>query len=89
MQQQRKDNTGVLFTERQKKTDNSPDMTGEVMVNGKTMRVAGWKKDGKNGEYLSLSFKVPDPNYKPKNEGTPPRMPTSKAVESIDDEIPF
>lgn len=54
-----KNNTGVLFTNDQKGNDKAPNYKGKVNVNGKEMEVAGWVKEGKNGKYLSLSFKEP------------------------------
>ena len=54
-----KNNTGVLFTNDQKGNDKAPNYKGKVNLNGKEMEVAGWVKEGKNGKYLSLSFKEP------------------------------
>lgn len=53
-----KNNSGVLFKNK-KTSDKQPDYKGKVTVNGKEMEIAGWVKEGKNGEYLSLSFKEP------------------------------
>lgn len=36
-----------------KTTNNAPEYTGEIMVNGKKMRIAAWVKDGKSGKFLS------------------------------------
>jgi len=72
-----KNNSGVLFTN-QKKADNQPDWKGKVNVNGKDMEVAGWVKEGKNGKYISLSFKEP---YKKTNN-----IPTDNfRIDSKDD----
>ena len=54
-----KNNSGVLFTNDQKGNDKAPAYKGKVNVNGKEMEIAAWVKEGKNGKYLSLSFKEP------------------------------
>ena len=54
-----KNNTGVLFTNDQKGNEKAPAYKGKVNVNGKEMEIATWVKEGKNGQYLSLSFKEP------------------------------
>ena len=61
-----KQNSGVLFTNDQKGNDKAPNYKGKVNVNGKDMEVAGWIKEGKNGAYISLSFK--EPFVKDKNQ---------------------
>ena len=54
-----RNNTGAIFKNDNKKAENHPDYKGKVNVNGKEMEVAGWIKEGKNGTYISLSFKEP------------------------------
>lgn len=53
-----KDNSGVLFSNKDKKNEKSPDYSGNVIINGKEFRLAGWLKDGKKGKFLSLSVSV-------------------------------
>lgn len=77
-----KQNTGVLFTN-QKKADNHPDYKGKANVNGKEVEIAGWIKEGKNGKYLSLSFK--EPYVKPTTSG---QLPNNFRIDSKDD-MPF
>jgi hypothetical protein len=36
-----------------KTTNNAPEYTGEIMVNGKKMRLAAWVKEGKSGKFFS------------------------------------
>lgn len=50
-------NRGVLFDNDRKESDNHPDMTGKLNVNGVDHWFSAWWKDGKNGsEFLSLSL---------------------------------
>lgn len=57
-------NRGVLFLETDKESEKHPDYTGKVNVEGKEYRLAGWKRQSKNGKgFLSLSiseFKKPE-----------------------------
>lgn len=53
-------NRGVLFHESAKTKETSPDYTGSINVDGKELRLAGWKKTGKSGvPFLSLSVSEP------------------------------
>ena len=62
-------NRGILFQEQDKKTDKSPDYTGKLNVEGKEYRLAGWKRQSKNGKpFLSLSISEPDA-YKQEKSG--------------------
>lgn len=54
-----RDMSGTLFPERDKKSEKAPDYTGTVQVRGETLRIAGWKKSGRNGTFLSLAFSEP------------------------------
>lgn len=59
-QYEQKDMSGSLFIARNKSSDRSPDMTGEVKINGQTLRIAAWNKTSKSGlSYLSLNFSEP------------------------------
>jgi len=57
-------NTGVLFKQDRKKSDKAPDWTGTLeiddellkaaIVSGAKLRIAGWVRSGRNGEFISL-----------------------------------
>lgn len=58
---EQKDMTGSLFQNKEKKSDNFPDYSGSVKINGKDAWISGWRKTDKNGNtYLSLSLKYKD-----------------------------
>jgi len=63
-----KDNSGVLFSNKDKKNEKSPDYSGNVVINGQELRLAGWLKEGKNGKFISLSVSV---DNKTENKPTP------------------
>ena len=49
-----------------KTTNNAPEYTGEIMVNGKKMRLAAWVKEGKSGKFFSGKMSEPlQPSSRP------------------------
>jgi hypothetical protein len=42
-----------------KTTNNAPEYTGEIMVNGQKMRLAAWVKEGKSGKFFSGKMSAP------------------------------
>ena len=61
-------NRGVLFPEQEKKTDKSPDYTGKINIDGKDLRLAGWKQQSANGKVF-LSLSVSEFEQKQENRG--------------------
>ena len=49
-------NSGSLHGNDRKQKPNHPDFTGKAVIDGVLYYVAGWVKQGKNGEWFSLSF---------------------------------
>jgi uncharacterized protein (DUF736 family) len=55
-----KPNTGAIFKNDKKTSQNQPDYRGKVNVNGKEMEVALWVKTSSAGNnYFSASFSEP------------------------------
>lgn len=49
-------NRGALFKVKEKKSEKSPDVTGNLDIDGKKYRLAGWLRKAKSGlVYTSLS----------------------------------
>ena len=70
-----KDNTGSLWVNDRKTSDNHPDRTGTIMLAGIQYYLNAWLKKTTDGKpYLSLSVK-------PKREEAKPA--------GLDDEVPF
>jgi hypothetical protein len=51
-----KPGSGTLFENTRKVSDTHPDLTGSINVNGTEHWFSGWWKDGKNGQFLSVSI---------------------------------
>jgi len=69
-------NYGSLSTNKFKKQDSHPDFKGSITINGIKYELAGWKKQGDNGAYISLQAQLPrdnqnavkQPEPQPKND---------------------
>ena len=77
-----KNNSGAIFKNDNKKSENHPDYKGKVNVNGKDLEIAAWIKTSKAGTKF-MSLQVSEPYVKP--EGNVP--PLSSVVET--DDLPF
>lgn len=80
-------NSGALFKNDKKETDNHPDYRGSLNVDGREFWVSSWIKTSKKGQkYMSLSVSAKDENktsrqeYSDKNQEPAP---------DFDDGIPF
>jgi hypothetical protein len=63
-------NTGSLNPAKDKRSDKSPDWYGKLMVSGevlealkqgKQIRISGWERDGKYGQFISLKVSLDQP----------------------------
>ena len=77
-------NRGVLFKNDRKESDNHPDYTGKIDVDGDEYWLSAWIKTGKKGKFMSLSVKPRD--EQPRGGG----KPAAQAGDGFEDsEIPF
>ena len=80
-------NRGVLFNNKEKKTqDSHPDYSGSINVNGVDHWLSGWIKESKDGKkFFSLSVKPKEQQARQVSQ------PTRKApVQDLpDDDLPF
>lgn len=52
-------NYGALFPNGKKTNEKQPDFKGSVTINGIKYDLAGWKKQGDNGAFISLQAQLP------------------------------
>lgn len=52
--------SGVTSLNDYKNHDKQPDLTGKCTIDGKEYRMAGWKRTGINGDFISWKFSVPE-----------------------------
>lgn len=81
--------TGSLFKNDRKNTENHPDYTGTIVVNGQEYWLSAWLKDRPSGgKYMSLGLKPKDAPAQTRQ--APTRQPEAGSyAEVLDDEIPF
>jgi hypothetical protein len=87
-------NTGSLNFAEDKRSDRSPDMWGslqcsgdvlEALKAGKRIRLTGWKRDGRNGQFISLKAEVERDRANPQKQGRDqvPGQYDMKAAEAL------
>lgn len=76
-------NRGMLAKNQNKQSDNHPDYSGTINVDGKDFWLSGWLKTSKAGsKYFSLAVK-------PKEAKKEVKKLQAKQPEMIDDDIPW
>ena len=56
----------ILSANESKSNEKQPDFTGEIMIDGVLKNIAGWKKEGKTGMFISGKYS----EKRPKLENT-------------------
>ena len=74
------DMSGVSSNNDYKKAEKHPDYTGKCTIDGKELRMAGWRRTGTNGEFVSWKFSEPQeaqlqPQTVPSNDDTQDDLP--------------
>jgi hypothetical protein len=78
-------NRGSIWKNDKKETDNHPDFTGTLNVDGIEFWVSAWKrKEGADPKAPALSFTVRMKEEKPQQ-----KTQTSKTVDDFEDDIPY
>lgn len=75
------DMSGVSSNNDYKKAEKQPDYTGKCTIDGKELRMAGWKRTGTNGEFVSWKFSEPQ-----EAQLQPQTVPSN---DDIQDDLPF
>ena len=82
-------NSGSIFKNDRKTTENQPDYRGKINVDGKEWEISLWVKEGqKAGKYFSAAIK--EPWVKPDEvQATAKPVQTNLMNETDDDGLPF
>lgn len=76
---------GTIFRNDRKAADNHPDWRGTAMVNGALVEIALWSREGKRGEFYSVSISnARERQPQPQREAAPRREEAP-----MTDDIPF
>lgn len=81
---EQRDNSFVLFKNKTKQNPKGPDWSGHATVNGQSMFIDAWEKDGGRGMFLSGSLK----NKNQHTQKEPERQQMGGNI-GPDDDIPF
>lgn len=83
-------NRGALFTNDRKETDNHPDLSGKIDVEGKEYWLSAWTKRNDDGSFklLSLSVKPKDSPQRTAQRASGARQQAASAPE-FNDDIPW
>ncbi len=80
MAYEHKDLHGSLFkNDRKAAGSKQPDYKGSAMVLGSLIYIAGWIKEGKKGNFLSLKFSYPSAF---------PKEPNGSVQQQLDNDLP-
>lgn len=75
--------SGIMSDNTYKQTEKQPDFTGRGEYKGVEFRIAGWKRTGQNGDFISLKFSEPQ-------QQVAKQEPKAQEVyDSTNDELPF
>lgn len=86
-----KELTGSLFENADKRSDKSPDFTGNCKIDGKEYRLAGWWTEARSSGTEYISLKISDPEeYKRQQQNdssrssSRPQPPSRRAMAPAD-----
>jgi hypothetical protein len=84
MAYEQRDNSGTLWKNDRKTSDNHPNAKGDALIDGRWYWVSAWTKRKQDGEpFQSLSFTPKD------DTAARPKPQQSRSQQEFDDEIPF
>ena len=87
-------NRGLLFKNHRKRLPKHPDVVGEATLDGRKIKIAGWRKEGRKGHFYSLSFTPEQPadshhGSEPLTSPEPDTQPQPENKPQTDNDIPF
>ena len=87
MKEERREGSGVLYTNHNRGHEKAPFFTGELKMDGdyrqgETIKLSGWNYQTKSGQLISLKINHPIPK-----EGKQEQYP--KVISRDDEDVPF
>lgn len=83
-------NRGVLFKNSRKQTENHPDYTGSINIDGTEYWLSAWIKESRAGnKFLSLSIGDEKEPAREQASSPAPKQRPKRGDEFVDDDIPF
>jgi len=82
MDNNQRDNSGVLFKNEKREKESHPHYKGNIRVDGQDYWLSAWIKEGKNGKFMGLAVS-------PKEDQPQPQSKPKAKIEDMDDGIPF
>jgi hypothetical protein len=83
---EQKDGQGAIFKNDNGDNPARPDYKGNCQIDGKTLSISAWVKEGTKGKFLSMKFEPP------REEGASTvnrSKPAAKPADDFDDSVPF
>ncbi len=85
IEQNKKDNRGYLYPNKNKNKPTQPDYTGKVIVNSKELKISAWENQTPEGnKYLSIAFSEIPTNVNQNNASENKPTEQSSASENQD-----
>jgi len=82
MDNNQRDNSGVLFKNEKREKESHPHYKGNIRVDGQDYWLSAWIKEGKNGKFMGLAVS-------PKDDQPQPQSKPKARIEDMDSDIPF
>jgi uncharacterized protein (DUF736 family) len=79
----KRDNSGALFKNDKKESDNHPDYKGSAMIDGTEYWVSSWINESKNGQkYMSLKYTIKEDRKQEVSD-------IKQSINDFEDDVPF
>jgi hypothetical protein len=84
MDENQRDNSGVMFKNDRREKESQPHYKGNITVDGQSYWLSAWIKEGKSGKFMGLAVSPKDEA----NTSSPKKKPSSD-FDGMDSDLPF